>query len=71
MSKKMHEMYRHVRDARQPPPADKPTQQLRAELMWLRGRYDDGAIRAGIYGVVKSLEVDIAWKEYERKGYRR
>jgi hypothetical protein len=37
---------------------------LRQQLAWLRGRYDHGAIPAGIYTTVKAIETEIAWHEH-------
>jgi hypothetical protein len=41
---------------------------LRAELEWLRARYDDGAISTAVFTVLKRLECDIAWAEHEGRG---
>jgi hypothetical protein len=40
-------------------------QLLRAELEWLRARYDGGAISKAVFTVMKRLECDIAWAEHE------
>jgi hypothetical protein len=40
---------------------------LRAELKWLRARYDDGAISTAVFTVLKRLECDIAWAEHEAR----
>jgi hypothetical protein len=37
---------------------------LRQQLAWLRGRYDHGAIPAGIYATVKAIETEIAWHDH-------
>jgi hypothetical protein len=37
---------------------------LRQELAWLRGRYDHGAIPAGIYATVKAIETEISWHDH-------
>jgi hypothetical protein len=36
------------------------------ELEWLRSRYDSGAVH-GAYAVIKRIENDIAWTQYERE----
>jgi hypothetical protein len=41
--------------------------QARAELEWLRSRYDGGAISTAVFTVLKRLECDIAWAEHERR----
>jgi hypothetical protein len=41
---------------------------LRAELEWLRARYDDGAISTAVFTVLKRLECDIAWAEHKGRG---
>jgi hypothetical protein len=48
--------------------ATEPTVALsrrRAELAALRARYDSGAVTPGIYGIIRQLEVDIAWAEHQ------
>jgi hypothetical protein len=40
---------------------------LSYELQWLRNRYDSGAVFSGAYAVVKRIENDIAWTQYERE----
>ena len=40
------------------------TAALRAELGWLRARYDAGAVAPSIYVIVKKLEEEIAWREH-------
>jgi hypothetical protein len=40
------------------------TADLRAELAWLRSRYDAGAVPALIYDLIKKLETIIAWREH-------
>jgi hypothetical protein len=37
---------------------------LRAELEWLRARYDDGKVSAAVFAVIRRLESDIAWAEH-------
>jgi hypothetical protein len=45
--------------------------QLRVELVWLRARYDCGAISAAVFTVVKRLECDIAWAEHQDRSDQR
>jgi hypothetical protein len=40
---------------------------LRHQLAWLRARYDNGAIPAGIYRTVKTIENEIAWHDHHTK----
>jgi hypothetical protein len=40
---------------------------LSYELQWLRNRYDSGTVFSGAYAVVKRIENDIAWTQYERE----
>ena len=42
-------------------------QQARAELDWLRSRYDCGAVSHTVFEVVKNLECEIAWLQHERQ----
>jgi hypothetical protein len=37
----------------------------RADLEWLRARYDGGAVSIGVYVTIRRLETDIAWSEHE------
>jgi hypothetical protein len=39
------------------------TAALRAELEWLRARYDDGKVSPAIFAVIRELETTIAWAE--------
>jgi hypothetical protein len=39
---------------------------LRQQLAWLRARYDDGAMSAGIYSTIKAVETEIAWHEHAK-----
>jgi hypothetical protein len=39
---------------------------LRAERMTLLARYDSGAMSLAVYGVLKSVETDIAWREHRQ-----
>ena len=41
---------------------------LREELAYLRCRYDTGAVSAGVYTVIKALEIEVAWLEREGAG---
>jgi hypothetical protein len=34
------------------------------ELVWLRSRYDEGAIAPCVYGVIKKIEEELAWREH-------
>ena len=38
--------------------------QARADLEWLKGRYDGGAVSAAIFVTIKKIETDIAWSEH-------
>jgi hypothetical protein len=38
--------------------------QARADLEWLKGRYDGGAVSAAVYTTIKRIESDIAWAEH-------
>jgi hypothetical protein len=40
------------------------TQRLRAELDYLRARYDHGAVAPAVYQIIKEIERDIAWCEH-------
>jgi hypothetical protein len=42
------------------------TARLRDELGWLRGRYDTGAVAPAVYGVIKKIEVEIAWRQHAK-----
>jgi len=42
------------------------TQRLRAELEHLRARYDHGAVSPEIYGVIRDLEISLAWTEHRQ-----
>ena len=37
---------------------------LRDELQALRSRYDSGAVAAGVYAVIREIELEIAWAEH-------
>jgi hypothetical protein len=37
---------------------------LRQQLAWLRARYDHGAIPAGLYATIKTVETEIAWHDH-------
>jgi hypothetical protein len=45
-----------------------PVRQARAELEWLRARYDSGVTSDAIYAIIRQLETDIAWAQHERDG---
>jgi hypothetical protein len=34
------------------------------ELVWLRSRYDTGAVAPAVYATIKKLEEEIAWREH-------
>ena len=42
-------------------------QQARAELDWLRSRYDCGAMSDTVFVVVKSLECEVSWLQHEQQ----
>jgi hypothetical protein len=42
------------------------TAELRAELAWLRGRYDDGVPPPLILDVIRKLEIDLTWREHAK-----
>jgi hypothetical protein len=37
------------------------TAALRAELEWLRSRYDDGTISPAVFAVIREIETTISW----------
>ena len=39
----------------------------RAELEWLRARYDCGKVSDSVYAVIRRLETDVSWAEYRQK----
>jgi hypothetical protein len=43
---------------------------VRAELLHLRARYDDGAVQPGVYEAIKELETTIAWLEHRQNSGR-
>jgi hypothetical protein len=43
------------------------TARLADELRWLRSRYDEGAVAPCVYGVIKTIETEIAWRENARR----
>jgi hypothetical protein len=47
--------------------ANFPQTLLRQQLAWLRARYDGGAIPAGIYATVKTIETEIAWHDHHAR----
>ena len=42
-------------------------QRLRAELDYLRARYDHGAVSPAVYQAVKELETEPAWAEHRQR----
>ena len=42
------------------------TANLRDELVWLRSRYDTGQVAPCVYGVIKKLETELAWREHAK-----
>jgi hypothetical protein len=40
---------------------------LRAELAWLKSRYDGGAVPSSAFWAIKDLEESIAWSEHRSK----
>jgi hypothetical protein len=38
---------------------------LRDELRWLQSRYDDGKISPAVFAVVKSIEIELGWRQHE------
>ena len=40
------------------------TARLADELRWLRSRYDEGAVAPCVYGIIKKIEVEIAWRQH-------
>lgn len=45
--------------------------QLRAELRWLRARYDSDKVSPGVYATIKELETQIAWAEFRELAVER
>jgi hypothetical protein len=43
---------------------------LRAELEWLRSKYDSGAVSDAVFAVVKSIEREIAWAQHRDRETR-
>jgi hypothetical protein len=39
----------------------------RAELHWLRARYDHGKVSPAVFAVIRELETSIAWAEHRRE----
>jgi hypothetical protein len=39
--------------------------QARADLEWLRARYDGGAVSAAVFVTIKRTETAIAWAEHD------
>ncbi|HMF22415.1 MAG TPA: hypothetical protein VKG24_09850 [Pseudolabrys sp.] len=42
------------------------TARLRDELAWLRGRYDEGTVAPCVYTVIKTVEIELAWREHAK-----
>lgn len=38
--------------------------QLRAELRWLRARYDSDKVSPGVYAAIREIETQIAWEHF-------
>jgi hypothetical protein len=43
------------------------TDLLRLERASLLARYDNGALSAAVFGVIKKLEEEIAWRQHARR----
>jgi hypothetical protein len=39
-------------------------QALRAALAWVRARHDSGAISSAVLCVIRTLEIEIAWRQH-------
>jgi hypothetical protein len=39
---------------------------LRAELHFLRSRYDHGAVSPAVYAVIRKIETEIGWHDHEQ-----
>jgi hypothetical protein len=46
---------------------ERQAQRARTELALLRARYDGGAISPAVFAVIKNLECEIAWLEYQER----
>jgi len=42
------------------------TARLCDELAWLRSRYDTGQVAPCVYGVIKTIETELAWREHAK-----
>jgi hypothetical protein len=40
---------------------------LRRDLALLRARYDTGASQPGVYEIIRTLEIEIAWAEHAER----
>jgi len=40
------------------------TARLCDQLVWLRSRYDTGAVAPAVYDVIKRIEVELAWRRH-------
>jgi hypothetical protein len=47
---------------------EQPELSLRAELAWLRARYDYGQVSPALYSVIQRLEAELAWKQHRAGG---
>jgi hypothetical protein len=43
------------------------TTALRAELEWLRSRYDHDKVSPAVFAVIREIETSIAWTEHRRE----
>jgi hypothetical protein len=43
---------------------NKTAAQLRTELAALRARYDNGAVQAAVYAVIRQLKIELTWAEH-------
>jgi len=43
---------------------NKTAAQLRTELAALRARYDNGAVQATVYAVIRQLKIELTWAEH-------
>jgi hypothetical protein len=42
------------------------TARLCDELVWLRSRYDAGAVAPAVYATIKKLEEELAWRQHAK-----
>jgi hypothetical protein len=50
---------------------NKTAAQLRTELAALRARYDNGAVQAAVYAVIRQLEIELTWAEHAAHGNKK